>query len=153
MKKMMKKLTLGFLALFGLGVVVLGVGGIGSTASAQSNNGKFWAQSTNAGKFWINNEQTSGLATAGAGDDKKWGLIDVFKSAINWVLSILSLITLAVLLWGGFQMVTAAGDDGKYKKGFTILKQAGIGLAFIGLSWFVVTIIFWLIWWVTGTAS
>ena len=42
-------------------------------------------------------------------------------------------------------MVTAAGDDGKYKAGFKILKQAAIGLAFIALAWFMVSIIFWLI--------
>ncbi len=42
-------------------------------------------------------------------------------------------------------MVTAAGDDGKYKKGFTILKQAAIGLAVIGLARFIVSFIFWFI--------
>ena len=57
----------------------------------------------------------------------------------------LSLIALVVLLWGGFQMVTAAGDEGKHKKGFTILKQAAIGLIFIGLSWLFVSLIFWII--------
>jgi hypothetical protein len=43
----------------------------------------------------------------------------------------LALVALVVLLWGGFQMVTAAGDDAKYKKGFKILQQAAIGLIFI----------------------
>jgi hypothetical protein len=42
-------------------------------------------------------------------------------------------------------MITAAGDDGKYKKGFTILKQAGIGLVFIGVSWLIVSVIFFLL--------
>ncbi|MBQ9553708.1 hypothetical protein IJU97_01770 [bacterium] len=42
-------------------------------------------------------------------------------------------------------MVTAAGDDGKYKKGFTILKQAGIGLTIIILSWIIVSAIFWVV--------
>jgi len=49
---------------------------------------------------------------------------------------------LVILLWGGFQMVTAAGDDTKYKNGFKILKQAAIGLIFIGVSWLVVSVIF-----------
>jgi len=77
-------------------------------------------------------------------------LIDVIKSFINWVLGLLSLIALVILLYGWFKMVTAAGDEGKYKEGFKILKQAGIWLAVIGLSWFVVSIIFWIIWGVTG---
>jgi hypothetical protein len=61
----------------------------------------------------------------------------------------LALIALVVCLWGGFQMVTAAGDDGKYKKGMGILKQAAIGLVIIGVAWMFVSLIFWLI----GTLS
>ena len=58
------------------------------------------------------------------------------------MLGILALIALCILLRGGFQMVTAAGDDAKYKNGFKILKQAGLGLVFIGVSWLVVSVIF-----------
>ena len=42
-------------------------------------------------------------------------------------------------------MVTAAGDEKKYEKGFTILKQAAIGLIVVGVSWLVVSFVFWLI--------
>jgi hypothetical protein len=42
-------------------------------------------------------------------------------------------------------MVTAAGDDGRYKKGMGILKQAGIWLVIIGLAWLIVSAVFWLI--------
>lgn len=73
-------------------------------------------------------------------------LIDVIRNFINWMLGILSLVALVILLWGGFQMVTAAGDDGKYKKGFKILTQAAIGLVFIWVSWLVVSVIFRLLW-------
>jgi hypothetical protein len=68
------------------------------------------------------------LGSNGTGTAK---LIDSIKTAINWVLSILGIIALVILLYGGFQMVTAAGAEDKYKKGFTILRQAGIGLIFI----------------------
>ncbi len=142
----MKKLSLGFLGIFGVATLSLATVGVGTSTHAQGNFDAEW------GTFGINAEQTSELATAGTGTSQEGGLINVFKRAINWILSILSLITLAILLWGGFQMVTAAGDDGKYKKGFTILKQAAIGLAFIGLAWFIVSIIFWLIGNTTSTA-
>ena len=69
-------------------------------------------------------------------------MVDVVKSFVNWMLGILALIALIILIWGGFQMVTAAGDDAKYKKGFKILQQAAIGLVFIGVSWLVVSLIF-----------
>lgn len=76
----------------------------------------------------------------------QWGrLIDVIKTFINWILWILSMIVLVIVLYGGFQMVTASGNEEKYKKGFTILKHAGIWLVVIWLAWFVVTIVFWLL--------
>lgn len=48
---------------------------------------------------------------------------------------------LAVLfgLWGGFQIMTAGGDDEKVKKGKTIIIQALIGLVVIFLANSVVT--------------
>lgn len=46
------------------------------------------------------------------------------KNAINRTLGILGLIVFVLLLWGGFQMVTANGDDKKFSSGLTILKQA-----------------------------
>ena len=81
-------------------------------------------------------------ASAGLQGDS---LILTIKNGINWLLGLLGLIALIILLWGGFQMVTAAGDDGKYKAGFKILKQAGVGLLFIGLAWLFVSLIFFVI--------
>lgn len=100
-----------------------------------------------AGAGWFGNQDTTynpnviGSTTGLAGDK----LITTIKTAINWALGMLALIALVVLLFWGFQMITAAGDDGKYKKGFTILKQAGIGLVFIGVSWLIVSVIFFLL--------
>lgn len=88
---------------------------------------------------------TSNVGVSGTGTAQGGKLIDVIKSFINWMLGILALIALVILLWWGFQMVTAAGDDTKYKKGFKILQQAAIGLVFIGVSWLVVSLIFWLL--------
>jgi uncharacterized YccA/Bax inhibitor family protein len=64
---------------------------------------------------------------------------------VNWVLGILALIALLVVMYGGFQMVTSAGDEKKYGEGFTILKYAAIGLLLIGVAWFIVSGIFWLV--------
>lgn len=77
-------------------------------------------------------------------------LLTVVRNAINFVLGLLSFIALIVLLYGWFNMVTAAGDETKYNQGFTILRQAGIGLIFIGLSWIFVQFIFFILGAVTG---
>lgn len=42
-------------------------------------------------------------------------------------------------------MLTAAGDEKKYGTGMTIVKQAAIGLIFIGVSWLIVSAIFYVI--------
>ncbi len=60
-------------------------------------------------------------------------------------MGLLSLIAFGMLLFGGFQMVTAGGDEEGYKKGFVYLKNAAIGLGFIALSWMIVTLIFFVI--------
>ncbi len=88
---------------------------------------------------------TTNVGVAGTGTAQNDSLINIIKTFINWMLWMLALIALVILLFWGFQMVTAAGDDAKYKKGFKILQQAAIGLVFIGVSWFVVSIIFWLL--------
>jgi hypothetical protein len=46
---------------------------------------------------------------------------------------------------GGFQMVTSGGDDDKYSAWFTILKHGATGLILIGVAWFIVSIVFWLV--------
>ncbi len=95
------------------------------------------------------------IAVPGAvdGTNTKDAFVNVVKGAINWVLGILALIALIVVLYGGFLMVTAAGEEDNYKKGFTILKQAAFGLVLIGVAWFILSLVFWLINLTTGQAG
>lgn len=95
--------------------------------------------------FWLNNENVSWLENLGVDEVEDAELIDVVKSFINWILGILSLIALIIILYAGFKMVTSAGDETKYKDGFKIIQQAAVWLAVIWLSWFIVSMVFWLI--------
>jgi len=95
-------------------------------------------------------EPTDGWGTEGVGVIGWWtwqqdSFVNIVRSWINWTLGILWLIALCILLYGGFLMVTAAWDEEKYKKWFTILRQAAIGLILIGVARFIVSIIFWLV--------
>lgn len=121
----LKVLMISALALFWFGLVSV------APVSAQDFT-------TQQGYLW-------GINVAGQEGLQQDSLIGSIQTFVNRVLGILGLIALIVLLYGWFQMVTAAGDEEKYKTWFTILKQAGIGLAFIGLAWFVVSIIFFLL--------
>ena len=129
-RKKMKKLSLKVVSVFALGILSL-------------SNVFTFAQNTPTG-FW-DSSSTANVGIAGTGTAQGGKLIDVIKSFINWMLGMLALIAMVMLLFWGFQMVTAAGDDAKYKKGFKILQQAAIGLVFIGVSWLMVSVIFWLL--------
>jgi len=71
--------------------------------------------------------------------------MDVIKNIINYALWMLSLIALVYLIYHGFLIVTAAGDDTQYKKWLSWVKYAAIAIAGIGASWFIVSAIFWLL--------
>jgi hypothetical protein len=59
-------------------------------------------------------------------------ILDSIQKFINWALGMLATVALVLCLWGGFKMMTAGGDDGKYTEGTNILKKAAIGLVVIG---------------------
>ena len=72
-------------------------------------------------------------------------LIHTIQTAINWVLWILATITLCLVLYAWFSMMTSWGDSKKFDTWVTIIKNAAIGLAIIAVSWLIVSLIFYLI--------
>ena len=107
-------------------------------------NAIWWNQASfDQNWFWsATNSDIAGISTT---ETQGSSLVGIIKNFINWTLGMLSLIALVMLLFGWFKMVTAAGDETKYKDGFKILQQAAVWLAIIWLSWFIVSIIFWVI--------
>ena len=102
--------------------------------------------------FWVNAQNSQWLNwIAWSGTDQWDWLIGLVKTGINYALSFVSLIAFAMLLWGWYKMVASGGDEGAYKEGIKILKNAAIGIAFIAVSWFLVTFIFAAIGFVTGS--
>ena len=128
-----------------LAVMMMWLAAFGSISGITHAEDKWWQTAW----FWkATGVENVGVSwTAGTAEDaKSSSLLDTITNAVNWILGMLALIALIICLWGGFQMVTAAGDDGKYKTGMTILKQAAIGLVIIGVAWLFVSVIFWAIW-------
>ena len=135
----MKKFLFGaFLWMFALaGVAALPVNAQnGNGANTNGQDTSFWG--------WWGNQTTDKYQIEVAWSWKLQGdsLINVIKTAINWVLGMLSLIALAIALYAGFLMMTSGGDEKKYSKGIGLLKWAGIWLAIIALSWLIVSLIF-----------
>ncbi|MDD5769532.1 MAG: hypothetical protein PHE25_01070 [Candidatus Gracilibacteria bacterium] len=61
-------------------------------------------------------------------------LSEALQTYVNYVMTFLYLIAVGYALWGGFQILTAGGEEDKVKKGKTILIQGGIGLLVIFLA-------------------
>jgi len=60
-----------------------------------------------------------------------------------------NILNVVFALWGGFNILTAGGDEEKVKKGKTILIQAAIGLVVIFLA---SSIVQWIVSSILGTA-
>ena len=139
--KMKKMLVGAFLGMFTLaGVAVLP--NYASAQSVEPGNGGDWF---GAPSGWGQQDTSYNAGVDGSDQLRGDKLINVIKTAINWVLGMLSLIALALCLYAGFLMMTSGGDEKKYQKGVGIMKWAGIGLAIIALSWLIVSLIFWVI--------
>ncbi len=59
---------------------------------------------------------------------------DVIQIWIERLLGFLYIVAVVYALWGGFQILTAAGDDEKVTKGKNIIIQALIGIVVIFLA-------------------
>jgi Type IV secretion system pilin len=109
----------------------------------------FWFASVDNSKSVFTDPSDSGQAKwvnlIDTNTQQKDAFVNVVKWAVNWVLGILALIALLVIMYWWFQMVTSAWNEDSYNKWFTILKYAAIGLVLIGVAWFIVSIIFWLV--------
>jgi len=94
--------------------------------------------------WWFTDQRTTTLWVTGGKTGWTWSewFITFVQTAVNWILWLLWLISIIILIWGGFQMVTAAWDDGKYKKWFTIVKQAVIWLILIWASAMIINLVF-----------
>lgn len=134
MKKMLIGAFLGMFALAGVAILPNQVSAQPATQEGWFNAWWWDAQNDSAGEY---NPTVAGSTTL-QGDS----LIRTIRTAINWVLGMLSVIALALCLYAGFLMVTSAGDEKKYKDGLGILKYAAIWLAIIWLSWLIVSVIF-----------
>ncbi|USN53417.1 MAG: hypothetical protein H6760_04660 [Candidatus Nomurabacteria bacterium] len=65
-------------------------------------------------------------------------LKDTVINIIQWVLGILALVAVVMIIIGGFQWMTAGGNDEKVEKAKKIISAAVIGLIIILLAWAIV---------------
>ena len=72
-------------------------------------------------------------------------VMTIIKNIINYALWMVALVALVYLIYHGFLILTASGDDAQYKKGLSGVKFAAIAIVGIGASRLIVSAIFWLL--------
>ena len=72
-------------------------------------------------------------------------LLHTIRVAINWLLWMLSTISLCLVLYAWFLMLTSWWDNKKYDLGFSIIKKVAVWLTIIAVSWLIVSLIFYII--------
>lgn len=82
------------------------------------------------------------VTTTGEGRDKT---LDFVRALMNYALAIIGLIALLYIAYHGFLTLTAAGNDGQAGKGMEWMRYGAMALLGIAVSWFIVSILFWLI--------
>lgn len=87
-------------------------------------------------QFGVNRNIVPGeIVTATGGEDS---LIDLVRTIINYFLGFLGILTLAIIIYGGFMYVTAGVNEAGAETGKKILTYAAIGIVIILLSFVIV---------------
>jgi len=68
-------------------------------------------------------------------------LWDTVQGFIDFLIGFLYLVAVIYALWGGFNILTAGGDEEKVKKGKTVIIQAIIGIIVIFLASSIITFV------------
>jgi len=85
-------------------------------------------------------------------DVRSWGAFPAPKNvpsdlrqavanATNWLLGFISLIATLVVIWGGINYLTAAGDEDRVKTAKRIIKYGLMGVVIAGFAYAIVTVI------------
>lgn len=68
-------------------------------------------------------------------------LEQVIVNIVQWTLGFIGLITVIMVIWGGFQWMTSRGSEDKIKSATGTIRTAVIGMIIILLAWAIVTFV------------
>jgi len=88
--------------------------------------------------------ETSGLKTAGQGTGLLQGVSakQIVVNIINGLLSVLGLLFVVLIIWGGFRWMTSQGNSQQVDEAKAVIKNATIGLVIVMTSYIIVIFIF-----------
>jgi hypothetical protein len=85
-------------------------------------------------------KEQKGLVPCRGIDDCKWSdLMEMIRNIVNFSFTHLIIpVAVIMFIWGGITMAISAGDEGKFKKGKSIIEAAFIGLVISFSAWIIV---------------
>ena len=92
----------------------------------------FALSANTAGAIWTSPSKPSGVPT---------DFDNAILNATNWILGFVGMIAVLMLIWGGVNYLTSAGDEEKAKTGKKTVSYAIVGLVIAGIAYAVVNVI------------
>ena len=74
-----------------------------------------------------------------------WYILSLIQILVNWLLWILAFVAIIYMLYCGFLVLSSGSDDKNASKGKKWISTAAIALAWIGISWLVISAMIWFI--------
>ncbi len=96
--------------------------------------------------WWTNLRDPGNIENINQAQDS---MLFYIQKIVNYFIALLWAFTLIYLLYHWFIMVTAAGNEEKYKKWWEGLKTAIIVLVWIWLSWLIISLVIYLVNYIT----
>lgn len=84
---------------------------------------------------------TNGINGVNPGGGTTNDLNTMIKSVLNWIFGIIGIVAVVMIILGGFNMMTSAGDPGKVKKGKDTILYGIIGLVIAILAFAIVNFV------------
>ncbi len=78
-------------------------------------------------------------------EEHQWWLLNFISDVVNYLLALAALVALIYLLYHWFIMVTASGNEDRFKKWAAWLKYWTIALLWIWVSWFMISLVFYVV--------
>lgn len=90
---------------------------------------------------------TNGIANdpIDSSEDARNQTLNFIKKLVNYTLSLLSFIIVLYILYWWIVMLTAWGDNNKYKEGFDRVKIGALIIILIWLSWLIISFLFYIV--------
>jgi len=102
-----------------------------------SNNDSIWQWSIN---IWNKSVWILHLPQSDNYETKLGYTLALIQVVINWILGILMFVVLIYVLYCGFLVLSAWSNDNSASKGKSWIKTAAIAIAWIGLSWLIISV-------------